>query len=68
MKPKDFYENLEVTVGWSLSPQIVEKGSNMIYATKELEFIFYKECYPNKGVNDWPINPYTNKPLPKKNA
>jgi len=63
MKNKEFYNNLSVTIGWSGYPQIVENNDGKILMYKKLDFNFYPECYPNKELNEYPINPYTKEKL-----
>lgn len=63
MKPKEFYDSLSVSIGWSLYPQIVENNDGKVLYAKSLDFKFYPECYPNKTLDEYPINPYTNEKL-----
>lgn len=59
MKPKQYYDSLTVSLGWSAYPQIVENNDGKILYSKTLDFKFYPECYPKKELNEYPINPYT---------
>jgi hypothetical protein len=68
LKPKEFYDKLTVALGWSGYPQIVENNDGKILYSKELDFLFYKECYPNKNLYDYPINPYTKEQLKMYNT
>ena len=63
MKSLEYYNSLSVTIGWSGYPQIVENNDGKILYCKTLDFRFYPECYPNKDLNAYPINPYTNEKL-----
>lgn len=63
MRPKEFYDNLRMTVGWSLLPQITEKGSGKVLFSKKTDLIIYKECYPKQELSEKPINPYTKEYL-----
>lgn len=63
MRNKEFYDNLSVTLSWSGYPQIVENNDGKILFGKDLDFRFYPECYPNKEMNEYPINPYTKEKL-----
>ena len=66
MRPKEHYDDLRATVGWSLHPQITVKGSGTVYFSKEVDFSIYPECYPKKELNEWPINPFTKEKLKQR--
>ena len=57
------YSKYVATMDWA-GNVVVDRGDGKIFSNKRMDLIFNGDCYPNKTLDEWPINPETGLKLP----